>query len=118
LHIAIDRATAQDLEKIEATLDPFERLQKQKRTAQADVYDIRFHQLLLKASRNEYLMGLHEVITRYFVRVHKEYPGTAQSTNWERTREHRIVFKAMQCGDHAKATGALRSHLVDFELKA
>lgn len=117
LHLAIGRVTAADLKEIEATLDPFEKLQKQKRSAEADVYDIRFHQLLLNASGNNYLMSLHEVITRYFKQVHKEYPGTAASADWARTREHRVVFEAMQAGDRHKAADALWHHLVDFELK-
>ncbi len=117
LHLAIDRADPAFLDQMHETVEPFETLQAQQRTEESDVYDIRFHELLLQASGNEYLMSLHDVITQYFVRVRKQYPGTAYGAIPARTREHRLLLGAMRKNDRREAADILWRHLIEFELK-
>lgn len=117
LHLAIDRADSSQLDQMHKTIEPFESLQARQKTDEADVYDIRFHELLLQASGNEYLMSLHDVINQYFVRVRKQYPGTAYAAIPARTREHRLLLAAMRKGNRRDAADILWRHLIEFELR-
>lgn len=111
LALAIGRAPAEVLDQMEQTLKPFARHQSSGNAVEADVYDIRFHTLLLDASGNEYLSSLHEVISRFFGRVRTELPVVADATSPRSAAEHRMLLKALRQGDRAAASDILWKHL-------
>jgi DNA-binding FadR family transcriptional regulator len=114
LQLAIERADEEIFERMQETLEPFETLQSAGKISEADPYDIKFHSLLLEASGNNLLAGLHGVISRYFVKEEEKFPQLRYQSDPNRIGDHRNLLTAIRAKDYANAAKILRIHLPGF----
>ena len=114
--LTVERVREDILLQMESTIEPFEQLQKEGRILEADVYDLEFHSLLLKASSNELLSGLHSVISKYFQKSSNVFPVLTKHANPERTGDHRNLLKAIKQKKTFEAIEILQQHLRGWKL--
>lgn len=108
--IACEQITAAELEDLQRTMHEFEKYTKTgdvKRTAEADV---RFHDIIYKATRNpkleNMLNNLREQMYRYrveYLKDEKNYPVLI--------REHKEILEGLAVKDKERVTAAMHLHV-------
>ena len=108
VHWAVLRATQEQVDEMEATLEPFERLHQNGPSKESLAYDSRYHELLLEMSGNKLLCSLHGVINDYFGIVLRKKPVKQVPTG--RAKDHRDLFEAIREKDVDQASKVLWRH--------
>jgi len=110
--LAAERASADDLAKLAATLDEMEANRTDR-----DLFsksDGAFHAVLAAATHNELFPLLLDSVVDIMVRVRQlgfDVPGSSDHT----LRYHRAIFEQVRSGDAEGARQAMREHLDDSE---
>jgi DNA-binding FadR family transcriptional regulator len=113
MHLVAHRATEEDLAALEASIRSMERHARAGESFVAD--DLGFHLTLLRATENEALHGLQEIITTS-VRLHdlwRSPQGLRRNAQPAAhiLRAHRAILQALQERDGARACEAMHRHL-------
>jgi GntR family transcriptional regulator, transcriptional repressor for pyruvate dehydrogenase complex len=107
--LAAQRATADDLERLEASLARIKRALARNRPTYALTAE--FHRLLARAAHNGVLYRVSQMLRRPTlaegVRVERELPDVAA----HEYESHRLLFEAIRARDEAKARALMRDHL-------
>jgi len=112
--LAAERISADELETLQRLLVEIGRYIKAKNMEKIVETDIKFHDMLYQASRNERLVGiisnLREQLTR-FRTLSMSYPGRLEAT----LKEHKAMVDAIARGDAEAAKEAALSHMEHSE---
>lgn len=115
--LAATRCSAKDLEAMQAALERMERLTLQ--TVEGRSADQDFHAILLRASRNPYIVCLERNV-RAAVEVVASSLRRTRAVSRDPLPDHRRVFEAIAKGDAAQAEAAMRALIqlaqADFRL--
>lgn len=109
IELAIERATDEDLGRIEAALKRFPTKISENSLSVLDA-DLEFHLALALASHNEILFYLARTVNELLKDVREQtllYPGRLQ----ECQAEHKAIYDAIRARDSERALYALKQHL-------
>lgn len=109
VELAIERATAKDLEKIETALKRLSCARSRGSVSPLEA-DMEFHLSLALAAHNEILFCLARTVNELLQDVRERtlmQPGRLN----ECQREHEAIFEALRARDRRRALAALKAHL-------
>jgi len=109
VELAIERATPEDLDKIETALRLLPSTSPQNSPTPLEA-DLEFHLSLALASHNEILFCLARTVNEILQDVRERtlmHPGRLQ----ECQREHEAIYAAIRARDRERALAALKTHL-------
>lgn len=111
--LAAERATPEDLEKLDSLLNDMKHAINGSGGSYADL-DVEFHLTIAKCSENqvlhELLMPIRGVLEEWIAKS-QELPGLRQNAQ----RQHAKILAAVRQGDPEKARRAMRTHLQTCE---
>jgi DNA-binding GntR family transcriptional regulator len=108
---ACERVTAKQLKEMQEAVDDFESFVKKGYLSAAHDADLRFHQILVRASGNSRLAQIYER-SRIPLFHRKVAQMNAHREDFVRTeKEHRAIYEALKARDVKAAAAALRAHL-------
>jgi GntR family transcriptional repressor for pyruvate dehydrogenase complex len=112
--LAAQRATAQDLDRLEAVLRAAE---QRAGTARSVATSLDFHLLLAEAAHSGALLAVlsavRELLREAFETLHTRLPDMAEVA----LRVHRELYQALASRDAERARALMRAHLEDFEAR-
>lgn len=112
--LAAQRATAEDLKRLEQLCDDHERSLETGDLAAAAEHDFQFHRELTRASGNELLLGMLDSISDVLREVRNQ-AMTRPHVGKEGLEAHRRILESVKAGSPAAAQSAMAKHLAQAE---
>jgi GntR family transcriptional repressor for pyruvate dehydrogenase complex len=112
--LAAQRATAEDIKRLERLCDDHERSLKAGDLAAAAEHDFQFHRELTRASDNELLVGMLDSISDVLREVRNQ-AMTRPHVGEEGLEAHRRILRCVKAQNPAAAQNAMAKHLAEAE---
>ncbi|HBY93812.1 MAG: FadR family transcriptional regulator [Ardenticatenaceae bacterium] len=107
--LAAERATPEDLSRIEAALDDLKALKERDVERETEI-DMRFHRYIAEASRNSLLLIVMDALAAP-LRMHIEQANRMTADTSSTIAEHRAVYEALRRHNPEAAAKAMSKHL-------
>ena len=112
--LAAERATPDDIQRLERLCDDHEQRLRDGDTAAAGEIDFQFHRELARASRNELLLGMLDSISDVLLEVRNQSMNLPH-VGEDGLRAHRRILKVVKAGSPKAARAAMAQHLAEAE---
>lgn len=114
IRLACDRITEEQLDRLREAMREFEKSTGSKKEVRIAEADVRFHDIIIEASKNEKLMQMISNLSEQFYRYRYEYVKDAKR-HGALIEEHRNMFECIQRNDKDRAAEIMRLHIARQE---
>ena len=110
VELACSRITAQEKEELKKACEAFERAVATNDSHKIAEADVRFHDTLIKAAKNDRLVDIEDNLSQSMYRFRYEYINEG-SGHENLVIEHRRIYESVISGDCSGAAAAARLHI-------
>lgn len=110
VELACERITAQEKEELRRACEAFEKAVATNDSRKIAEADVRFHDILMKAAKNDRLVDIEENLSQSMYRFRYEYINEGSGHD-NLVAEHRRIYDSVINGDRIEAAAAARLHI-------
>lgn len=110
VELACDRITAQEKEELRKACEAFEKAVATNDSRKIAEADVRFHDTLIKAAKNDRLVDIEDNLSQSMYRFRFEYINVGNGHE-NLVIEHRRIYESVINGDKVSAAEAARIHI-------
>ena len=110
VELACTRITSQEKDELRKACEAFERAVATNDSRKIAEADVRFHDTLLRAAKNDRLVDIEENLSQSMYRFRFEYINEGNGHD-NLVKEHRSIYESVINGDREKAASAARIHI-------
>lgn len=110
VELACDRITTQEKEELHRACEAFEKAVATNDSRKIAEADVRFHDILIKAAKNDRLVDIEGNLSQSMYRFRYEYINEGSGHD-NLVKEHRRIYDSIIKGDRVEAAVAARVHI-------